>query len=258
MDLTFILFSFLVILQLNFGKSDSEGSGKIVGGQIMDITNVPYFVSLLFNDRHICGGSIISESWIISAAHCGEGKNAENFTIRSGSSRKSRGGKIHAVESVYSHPNYSSSTLDNDFMLLKLKEPLQFDAKRQPITLGESYMYYQGAHVLTSGLGTTQDAMQSSEFLRGVVVEISSSKKCKAAYPNMITKNMFCAAADKKDSCQGDSGGPVESVYYGTLLGVVSFGIACADEKYPGVYSKVSEATEWIESVTNIGADMRK
>lgn len=204
MDLKFILFSFLIVLQINFGKSENEGSGKIVGGQIMDISNVPYFVSLLFNDRHICGGSIISESWIISAAHCGEQKVAENFTIRSGSSRKSRGGEIHAVESIYSHPNYSAATLNNDFMLLKLKEPIQFDAKRQPIQLGESYMYYQGAHVLTSGLGTTQDSMQSSEFLRGVIVEISSSKKCKTAYPNMITSNMFCAAGDKRDSCQGN------------------------------------------------------
>ena len=200
MDLKFILFSFLVIFQINFVKSEN---GKIVGGQVMDITNVPYFVSLLFNDRHICGGSIISESWIISAAHCGEQKLGENFTIRSGSSRKSRGGEIHAVESTFSHPNYSSNTLDNDFMLLKLKEPLNFDEKRQPIQLGESYQYYQGAHVLTSGLGSTQDSMQSSEFLRGVVVEISSSKKCKTAYPNMITKNMFCAAGEKKDSCQG-------------------------------------------------------
>ncbi|XP_070502481.1 trypsin-1-like [Chironomus tepperi] len=254
MDLKYILFSFLIILQLSFGKSEGEGGSKIVGGQIMDITNVPYFASLLFNDRHICGGSIISESWILSAAHCGEEKHAQNFTIRTGSSRKSRGGLIHAVESVYSHPNYSASTLDNDFMLLKLKVPLKFDSTRQAIQLGESYMYYQGAHVLTSGLGSTQDAMQSSEFLRGVIVEISSSKTCKTAYPNMITKNMFCAAGEKKDSCQGDSGGPVESVYYGTLLGVVSFGVSCADEKYPGVYSKVSEATEWIKSVTNIGA----
>lgn len=204
MDLKFILLSFFVILQISFGKSESEGGGKIVGGQIMDISNVPYFVSLLYNNIHICGGSIISESWIISAAHCGEQKVAENFKIRSGSSRKSRGGEIHAVESIYSHPNYSAATLDNDFMLLKLKEPLKYDAKRQPIQLAEPYMYYQGAQILTSGLGSTQDSMQSSEFLRGVIVDISSLKKCKTAYPNMITKNMFCAAGDKKDSCQGN------------------------------------------------------
>lgn len=181
-----------------------DGDGKIVGGQIMDVSSIPYIVSIQYKRNHICGGSIISEYWILSAAHCSQKKDPENFAIRSGSSRRSRGGKIHKVEQIINHPNYNANTLDNDFMLMKLYHPLKFDQRHQRIELAEPHMYYEGAQVVVSGYGVTQDPEQDTEFLRGVVVEISSENSCKNAYKNMITPNMFCAASHKKDSCQGD------------------------------------------------------
>lgn len=198
MDLKFTVLILSAVCQATFGDSD----GKIVGGQIIDIASIPYFVSVEYKGGHLCGGSIINESWILSAAHCFNG-DAPNYTVRSGTSRKARNGKVHVVEQIYAHPNYSTSYLDNDFLLLKLAEPIELDEKRQVIELADPYMYYTGAEVLTSGFGETENPMESSSFLRGVIVSISDSEICSTAYTDMITPNMFCAGAKDRDSCQG-------------------------------------------------------
>ncbi|KAG5672473.1 hypothetical protein PVAND_002600 [Polypedilum vanderplanki] len=227
-----------------------EGLERIVGGQIMQIESVPYMVSIFYKNNHLCGGSIISRQWIISAAHCVVDTDAKNYWVRSGSSRKSRGGTVTNAEKIIPHPDYDTKTLNYDFMLLKISHPLIYSERQQPIKIADdsSRAYFAGEEVLTSGFGLTQNDMESNEFLRGVIVKFSSKNECLKAYPEIITENMVCAGSqNNQDSCQGDSGGPLESLRTGELVGIVSFGMSCADPSYPGVYSKVSKVKDWIE-----------
>lgn len=185
-----------------------EGSTKIVGGQVMQIEAVPYIVSILYKNNHLCGGSIISSQWILSAAHCWIDAISTNYLVRTGSPRKSRSGELHEVEQLIRHPRYDENTLDSDFMLIKLKKPMTFSKQQQTIQLAsDDGKIRVGSEVLTSGYGSTQNEMESSEFLRGVIVQVTSLQSCNATYGGIITPNMLCAGSkDGKDSCQGDSG----------------------------------------------------
>ncbi len=181
-----------------------QGSGRIVGGQEVHIDMVPYFCSIMYKKRHLCGCSIISHQYVLTAAHCQVDTIPSNYKIRTGSSRKSRGGHVRDVIDLKPHPDFSMNNLDKDFMLIKLSAPIEFDYKQEKIKLADKErMIYERAEVLTSGFGLKHNVKESNEFLRGVVVDVSNRDKCKKAYPNMITENMFCAGSTEGlDSCQ--------------------------------------------------------
>lgn len=202
-----ILFLTIFIVVSKCDENQEEnflGSGRIVGGQELHIDSVPYFCSIMYKKRHLCGCSIISEQFILTAAHCRVDSIASNYKIRTGSTRKSRGGQVHAVSDVIPNPKYNESTLDGDFMLLKLDEPMEFNEKQQPIEIADKErMVYERAEVLTSGFGLTHNEKESTEFLRGAVVTVSNKETCNKAYPDLITSNMFCAGSiHGLDSCQ--------------------------------------------------------
>jgi trypsin len=196
----FVIFSKCEEIQ----EEKMEGSGRIVGGQELHIDSVPYFCSIMYKKRHLCGCSIIAEQFVLTAAHCRVDLVSSNYKIRTGSTRKSRGGQVHKVSKVIPNPKYNESTIDGDFMLLQLENPMEFNEKQQPIELADKErMVYQKAEVLTSGFGLTHNEKESMEFLRGAVVTVSSKDTCNKAYPDLITENMFCAGSVHGiDSCQ--------------------------------------------------------
>jgi trypsin len=205
---TILIFALVSNSLCEENEVDENGSTKIVGGQLIQIEGVPYFASILYKHNHLCGSSIISRQWILSAAHCMIDAIPTNYLIRTGSSRKSRSGDLHEVEKLIRHPRYDESTLDSDFMLIKLKKPMSFSKQQQAIQLAnDDRKIHVGSEVLTSGFGSTQNEMESSEFLRGVIVQVTNLQSCNSSYSGIITSNMLCAGSqDGKDSCQGDSG----------------------------------------------------
>jgi secreted trypsin-like serine protease len=253
------------------GRFETENIKRIIGGEIIDITSVPYFVALELYNSQRCGGSIISNSWIITAAHCIHTKMSD-LRVRSGSSHRSSGGYIQKLEKVFIHPNYKAvrkDAADYDFALLKLKSPIIYDKTRQPIKLADSSMYEQGDEALVSGFGLTNNPKESNEVLRAVVLEVTSDEGCINRFIP-TTPSMVCAKAPNKSACSGnmksvrrnielvtllytfagDSGGPLVSLKHGTLLGVVSFGDnGCVHPVYPTVFGRISEAREWINDV---------
>lgn len=187
---------------------------RIVGGQLTEIENVAYYASLMENDSFICGGSIISNQWILTAAHCFNVTLTEkNYKIRTGSSRKSRTGQVHQVEKIISHPEYDKIVYsDFDIALIKLKKKMLFSDRQRPIQLAnESKTIAGGSEVLISGHGFTNNSMEPTEFLRGVIVNILNLQDCKTREQKngiVITDNMLCTLMeeDRKGACFGDSG----------------------------------------------------
>ncbi|KAI8423582.1 hypothetical protein MSG28_012669 [Choristoneura fumiferana] len=223
---------------------------RIVGGDDIDISEAPYQVSLVNRGQHSCGGTIISEDIIVTAAHCIYGSNPLNFQVRVGSSSSQEGGTLIQVADFMYHPKFSYTKMDSDIGLLKLKTPLEFSDTVKPIGMvGHGEEIDDGALTEVSGWGAIEEGGGKPRTLQKVSVPKVNEHVCNAAYAPMysITPRMLCAGVPSggKDACQGDSGGPL--VHNGRLAGVVSWGIGCARPTYPGVYAKVSALRTWVD-----------
>uniref|UniRef100_A0A8C5S9C9 Peptidase S1 domain-containing protein n=1 Tax=Laticauda laticaudata TaxID=8630 RepID=A0A8C5S9C9_LATLA len=228
-----------VAATLNVDEDD-----KIVGGYTCQRNSVPYQVSLNIG-YHICGGSLIHDQWVLSAAHCF--KSILSVKLGAYNIRNPEGDEqIIKAEKIIVHPSYNSWLLDHDIMLIKLEKPAELSKSVAPITLGYGCPAV-GTYCLVSGWGNTlTDGVNYPDFLQCLYAPILSDEECKAAYPGQISESMVCIGylEGGKDSCQGDSGGPVACD--GFLQGIVSWGIGCALPGYPGVYTKVCRYVDWI------------
>ncbi|XP_069853436.1 cationic trypsin-3-like [Dipodomys merriami] len=223
----------------------TEEDDRIVGGYTCAKNSLPYQVSLN-SEGHICGGSLISDQWVLSAAHCYE----HQLQVHLGEHN------IHAIEGdeqfidaakIIPHPEYKEDTIDNDIMLIKLKSPATINSRVSTVSLPRSCAS-AGTQCLVSGWGNTlSNGFNLPSLLQCLDAPVLSDAICHMAYPGQITNNMFCLGflEGGKDSCQYDSGGPV--VCNGELQGIVSWGHGCALKGKPGVYAKVCNYLDWIQ-----------
>ncbi|XP_069853443.1 trypsin-4-like [Dipodomys merriami] len=223
-----------------------DDDDKIVGGYTCAPNSVPYQVSLN-SGYHFCGGSLINDQWVVSAAHCYKSRiqvrlGEHNINIQEGSEQ------IVSAAKAIRHPGYNSRNLDNDIMLIKLSSPVSLNSQVAPVALPTSCAP-AGTQCLISGWGNTLSfGVNNPDELQCLDAPLLSQSVCEAAYPGKVTKNMVCAGFIEggKDSCQGDSGGPV--VCNGELQGIVSWGYGCALKDNPGVYTRVCNYVDWIQA----------
>ncbi|XP_058816689.1 trypsin-1-like [Topomyia yanbarensis] len=226
---------------------------RIVGGIPVNITDFPYQVSLQ-REKHFCGGSVLNDRWILTAAHCTSGiTEPTKLKIRAGSAHVRSGGRVIIVRDIYFHPRHNRQN-HYDFSLLELSEGLDMGESIQPIKLPASDDSFADEMLCdVSGWGNTQNMNESSLILRAATVPLFNQEKCSTIYKDYggVKSSMICAGFEQggKDSCQGDSGGPL--VCDGVLVGVVSWGKGCAQAGYPGVYGRVTSAVDWITETMN-------
>ncbi|XP_075467910.1 trypsin-like [Ascaphus truei] len=223
-----------------------DDDDKIVGGYTCAKNAVPFQVSLN-SGYHFCGGSLINNLWVVSAAHCYKSSiqvrlGEHNIFVNEGTEQFINSAK------VIRHASYNSRTLDNDIMLVKLASAATLNSYVNAVALPTGCAS-AGTSCLISGWGNTLSSGSNyPDLLMCVNAPILTTTQCNNAYPGEITNNMICVGYVEggKDSCQGDSGGPV--VCNGELQGVVSWGYGCAQRNYPGVYTKVCNYVSWIQS----------
>jgi trypsin len=165
------------------------------------------------------------------------------------------------VEQQYNHPSYNDQTIENDFMLLRLQEPVYTDGVVLELS-NDPTDISGGTDLTVLGLGVTSNGFLGLNFggntqpnqLMDVTIQAYTDQECIDAYTSngVSIDSMFCAGAGGKDSCSGDSGGPLVKIEGNVhrQVGVVSWGVGCADAMYPGVYSRIpSYGYDWIKSV---------
>lgn len=233
-----------------------QWNGRIVGGQNATIDQFPYQISMNHFGSHRCGGSIIRQRVVITAAHCVRGTIRRFLNIRAGTALHNSGGVIVPVLRAFEHPDYNVyHETNNDIGLLFLDQGLLFGPRIRAIALPSRFADTpNNVNATISGWGTlTSGANTLPQNLQSVSVPIVEHLTCVEAYgtyvnPAVITETMLCAGILETggvDSCQGDSGGPL--VVNNQLHGIVSWGYGCALPGLPGVYARTSHFIDWIE-----------
>lgn len=235
---------------------------RIVGGTVATRHQFPWQVYLIIKSAWTCGASVIKQQYILTAAHCVTNDNgtrvaASQIKAYMGmhdnryltSTVQSRTGSQLFVHGSY-NPDVSE---DYDIAVVKLNAPVTINTYVKTIRLAksnETNLFAAGNDVAVSGWGTTSYGGSTSNLLRKTTVDIVSRATCNRAnsYDGAITTRMLCAARAGKDSCQGDSGGPLFLRNSGMYkqVGVVSFGVGCANPSYPGVYAHVGVLRNWV------------
>lgn len=251
----------LVLVQSCVGISWAKNSEntRIVGGTEVDIKEAAFIVLIVYDGRPLCGASIITYNYVITAAHCTEGMRSKELTIRAGSSKVGEG-DLYYVSQIKDHPKYDNSNFDYDVSLLKIFGRIFYSETQRTIKLPEQDEETpEGEFARVLGWGRTMNPLESSDYLRQVELMVISSEECEEAYKDykiLMEPNKICAIhperIDGKDACQGDSGGPLQRLGDGKLIGIVSFGIGCAQAKHAGIYAKVSSVRGWIKETAKV------
>ncbi|XP_042872118.1 uncharacterized protein LOC122253260 isoform X2 [Penaeus japonicus] len=242
------------LIQKSTCKCGLRFNKKIVGGKPSDIAQYPWQIGLArkYDNFVFCGGSIISDQYILTAAHCVDQNLPENLVVRVGETSRSGPAMTIDVKQIIVHERYTyESIVAYDIALLKLAWPIEFSESVLPVCLPDNKKTFNKKKAIVTGWGKDDASGSVLETLHEVSVKVYSTRKCKkqSLYKDdEIHKNIVCAASNNRDACQGDSGGPLvvlEGVFY-KQIGVVSWGIGCAEKDYPGIYTRVSSYRKWI------------
>ena len=241
---------------------EAARNGRIVGGAIAPVFAHPYLAGLLINivglsSPSACGGSLLSSSRILTAAHCWfDGRNqAYRIEVVLGSPYLFHGGFRVQASAIAIFPTYDSNTFANDIAMLYLPVHVPLSGQIQPIALPSGpllEMDYSTQHVTAAGYGRYSDVTNptTNTMARNVVLEVIPLEKCRSFYGHLVQESNICTNGyGGVGICQGDSGGPLTMNVEGqqVLIGVSSFVARDGCElEYPSAFARVSSYINWI------------
>ena len=209
-----------------------------------------------------CGGSIIDDAYILTAAHCTDGATGIEVRVSEHSVGSGSDHITYSAMSAFANPDYNPSTYDNDHSIIVLASPIDMtQAGVGPVCLplvGQTWT--NGDLTTVSGWGTLDYGGSTPDILQTVDISFVDSATCGSDYEysqSQITDNMFCAydQGAGTDACQGDSGGPLTIINPTTgraeQAGIVSWGISCGANGYPGVYADVTKCLWMLPVLTD-------
>ncbi|XP_013141667.1 PREDICTED: trypsin-2-like [Papilio polytes] len=246
-----------VALRSEAVPQSNKGSDRIVGGRLATCEEFPHQVSFVVNNSYFCGGFIVSNRFILTAAHCAQNVDPSTVLLRSGSTFR-QNGTIIPIAEVIPYPGYNKPLFDKDIAVMRTAKDIEFNSCTRPIALPSRGKPLRAGNTMTvSGWGRTrQGASTLPDRLMAVDLNLVSRSRCQSAYsPLRITENMLCAGnffLGGKSTCQGDSGGV--GTVDGVARGVVSFGRGCGQRFSPSVFANLASPNmrDFIKSHTGL------
>ncbi|XP_050073008.1 chymotrypsin-2-like [Anopheles maculipalpis] len=245
----FVAYVFLVVSGAKLPRLllDDTYVNRVVGGEVAKNGSAPYQVSLqAAGYGHNCGGSLLNDRWVLTAAHCLVGYEPRNMDVLVGTNSLTEGGTLLKVDKFFLH-NYTSPEFNNDIALMRLEKPVQFSELVQSIAYSAKVVPVN-ATVRLTGWGRTSANGPVPTLLQSLNVVTLSNEDCKAKslFPEHVdVGHLYTMTKTGEGACNGDSGGPL--VYAGELVGVVNFGVPCA-LGYPDGFARVSYYHNWIRT----------
>ncbi|KAJ8961659.1 hypothetical protein NQ318_021256 [Aromia moschata] len=253
----------LILVGLLAVAADAKPSidQRIVGGFEARDKLFPYAAALFINkgesDENFCGGSIISENYILTAAHCAV--IAREITVVMGTVELDTEVETQVImnaSDIIIPDDYNASLYDWDLALLKLPEPLELTEYIQPIKLAEGDYSYAGELSVVLGWGFQWGGQTTYEehlrFVENIILSNNQCTKDDPTYKEIVKDSQICQSTlAGRGSCHGDSGGPLV-VDGDTQVGIVSLGsINCFLEK-PVVFTRITSYRQWIKEKSGI------
>ncbi|ODN00461.1 Serine protease 42 [Orchesella cincta] len=233
----------------------------------------PWHVAILevSQDLYICGGSLVNENTVITAAHCVNSyvrRNAQKLKVRAGEYDVSTNDEPDpyaevTVEKIAIHPDFNNATLFNDIAVIKLSKPLNFSSNIRPVCLPSNKnpldRNASRRQCVVTGWGRVSETSPFSIVLKEIVVPTWGYNECETQLRKnfgtsyKLPETAVCAGETGHDACDGDGGGGLvcydQERKVWELVGTVSFGIGCGRGNTPGVYTNVGFYNNWVNSV---------
>ncbi|KAF3691070.1 Mast cell protease 1A [Channa argus] len=245
----FLLFHLLTCLNNGQNALGSE----IINGRNAPKNSMQFMASVQANTQHVCGGFLVSEDFVVTAAHCGK-QNLTRVVLGTHNLTNVPDDAVIKIKQRFKHPLYKKPELGYDIMLLQLSEKARLDSKIvKKIQLPKSNNKIKNmGKCNVAGWGFTKTKGEAVDVLKVVDVPIINLDECKRKWKNVrsLPDNIICAGGSgtNKGFCKGDSGGPL--VCNGMAVGVVSFNkYNCDYPNWPNIYTDISKHIAWIKDI---------
>ncbi|XP_045489545.1 chymotrypsin-2-like [Pieris rapae] len=240
-----------------FAESEKpDGDTRILGGRNAPEGFAKYQVSIRKkpgkNEWHHCGGSILNEEWVLTAAHCTYGIKMSELSIMVGTNKLQSGGTRYKIKKMISHEKYAKKDLRNDIALIQIDGKIAMTDNVKAIKLKKEAVSV-GTKCTLTGWGYTNNYKTVPNDLQYLEFTTISNKECNDKLKKFaaIDEKQICVKRPEgKGACNGDSGGPLvvaDDNKEFVQIGVVSWGINPCGKQYPDVFASVSGYYDWIE-----------